>query len=105
VTDRLRGKAANVGDEAACMIQFFSKHYRLFKQERQMMITMQRELVSILMDLFYKMRIAFHALSDQKECRPDVVPCKRLQYARRIPRMRSIVKGQGDLAAGAIPKI
>ena len=78
---------------------------RVFKREGQMPITMQRKLMSVLVDLSYHMRIALHALPDQKERGTDIVFCQHIQYLGRVTRMRAIVKRQSDLTARDIPMI
>ena len=74
----------------------------MFQRERQMTITVQRQLMAVLVNLSYKVRIAFRVLSDQKERCMDRMLCQCLQHTRRVPGMRPIVKGQGDPAPGAI---
>ena len=64
---------------------------------------MHGELVSVLMDLFHKVRVALRALSNQKERRLDLILCQNIQHLRRVAGMWPIVKGQGDLATGDIP--
>jgi hypothetical protein len=64
---------------------------------------MQRGLMSVLVDLLHNLRIVLDAAADQKEGRSDVMPCQNIQYLRRVARMRAIVKGQRDLAAGGDP--
>jgi len=64
-----------------------------------MMIAMQRELMSALMDLLHKMWILFNVFPDQEERRMDVMLCQHIQHLRCVARMWAIVKGQCDLAA------
>ena len=97
-----RGKTTNISDDAACAIKPFPKNRRILKREGQMTITVQCELVSVLVDLSYKMRITLRLLPDQKERRIDIMFRQNLQHTRRIARMRPIVERQGDLAPGAI---
>ena len=69
-----------------------------------MTIAVQRELMPALVNPFHKMRMSLNALPDQKERGVDTVLCQHVQHLGRVARMRAIVKGQGDLAAGGIPK-
>ena len=67
-----------------------------------MTITMDAELMSAVVDLLNQLWILLNMLSDQKECRADVMFCQYLQHLRRILGMWTIVKGQRDLAARPI---
>ena len=67
-----------------------------------MTITVDAELMSALVDLFYQVRIFFNMFPDQKERGVDVMLCQHLQHPRRVRRMRTIIKSQCDLAARPI---
>lgn len=67
-----------------------------------MPVTMDADSMSVLVDLLHKIWILLHILPDQKERGADLVLCQHLQYLRRVLRVRTIVEGQRDLAAGTI---
>ena len=65
-----------------------------------MAVAVQRKLVSVLMDLSHKIWMPLNLVSDQEECGADVVLRQRIQHLRRVARVRTVVEGQRDLAAG-----
>ena len=63
---------------------------------------MDSDLMSARVDSSHEVLILFNILPDQKECRADFVLRQHIQYLRRVTRMRTIVEGEGDLAAGSM---
>lgn len=64
-----------------------------------MTITMDSNLMPARVDSLHETLILFDIFPDQKECRTDLVFCQHIQHAWRVARMRTVVEGEGDLAA------
>src|SRR5215208_2525608 len=67
-----------------------------------MLITMQCQLMSALMDLLNNVWVLFYTVSNQKERGTYILVCEHIEQARRILSMWTIVKCQRDLRAGRI---
>lgn len=65
-------------------------------------MTVDTETVSLRVDLLHKMAILSNLVTDQEERRADIVLCQHIQYSRRVARMRTVVEGESELAAGRI---
>ncbi len=63
---------------------------------------MDSDLMPARMDSLDEALILFNIFPDQKERRADFVLCQHIQHLRRVARMRTIVEGEGDLAAGGV---
>ncbi len=55
--------------------------------------------MSLRVDSLHQMLILFNLAPDQEKRRADFVLCQHVQHPRRVARMRTIVEGEGDLAA------
>ena len=71
-----------------------------------MTVTMQGKLMSALVNLFYQIWVLFSTFSHYVKSSAHVIFFQNIQHARRIARVRTIVKGQSDLIAGfvAVPQ-
>lgn len=56
----------------------------LFKWKWNMAITMQRQLMSALIDLFEQVTVKFSVFPDQMKCASNIMLCQHIQDARRI---------------------
>lgn len=63
---------------------------------------MDSDLMPASVDSLDETLILFNIFPDQKECRADFVLCQHIQYLRRVARVRTIVEGERDLAAGGV---
>ena len=62
----------------------------IFQWKCTMAVTMDSELVSLLMNLFDNIWMRFDVLSNQKEGGADLMFCQHIQHLRRIAWMGSI---------------
>ena len=81
------------------MIEMLTKHARLFKWKREMTITMNSDLMPALVNLPYKIQVAFQTLSDQEKSCLNFKLRQNFKNSWRVARMRTVIEGQGDLAA------
>lgn len=65
-----------------------------------MAIAMDSDLVPALVDLPHQWFGVLNILSDEEKRRANIMLCQHLQHPRRIARMRAVVEGERDLAAG-----
>jgi hypothetical protein len=63
---------------------------------------MQSQLMPALMDLLDQLWMSLGMLANQMECSAHTMPIQHIQNAQCITRVRTIVKGQRDLAAGRV---
>jgi hypothetical protein len=70
-----------------------------------MPVAVQGELMPALVDMVDQIGVALDAFPDQVECGTYLVPFQHIQQARRIPRVRTVVKGQCDPAIWPFPQV
>jgi hypothetical protein len=105
VADGCRGKTGsacngNLGANQSC-----TQRQWVLQWKRGMPVAVQGKLMTALMDMVDQIWVALGAFPDQVECGTHLVSLQNLQQARRITRVRTVVKGQRDSAACSFPKI
>lgn len=73
-----------------------------FHWKGEMTITVYCQLMTVLMDLPDDVWVMLRTVSNQKERRAHLMLFQHIQQARRIPRVRAIVKRQRDLGPGRV---
>ncbi len=105
VADGCSGKAGSACNGILGADQSCVQRQWVFQREGDMPVAVQGKLMSALVDLLDQIRVALDAFPYQVECGTHLVPLQHLQQARRIPRVRTIVKGQRDPAVWSFPQI
>src|SRR5690606_34823270 len=100
--DVSRRKSASLRDEVLRYPQLVFQRVWLFKWKREVAMTVDSETVSLCMDSLHEMLVLFNLAPDQEKRGADIVLCQRLQHSRRVARVRTVVEGEGELAAGRV---